>query len=178
MEEVIKLHFGGYLSFVDRLRHYCYSIRGLFIDFYWFLIDYWFIIDLWSIVYNFWRLKSIIVYSDCSLFPFQFTFWFFFFFSHFFSIFKGQGWVWVLEEEGNISIEVSHQYQHPIARSANIKPLLALDMWEHSYYLDYLHKVDVCYLRNFCFFWKFHNFYCAVISFIYLNSFYFYFPPK
>jgi len=82
MEEVIKLHFGGYLSFVDRLRHYCYSVRG-------------------------------------------------------------QGWVWLLEEDGNITVEVSHQFQHPIARSSNIKPLLALDMWEHSYYLDYLHKIDV-----------------------------------
>jgi hypothetical protein len=55
----------------------------------------------------------------------------------------GQGWVWLVEEEGNISIQVSHQFQHPLTGSGNVKPLLALDMWEHSYYLDYLTKIDV-----------------------------------
>ena len=82
MDKLIKLHFGGYLTFKDRLRHYAHSVNG-------------------------------------------------------------QGWVWLVEQEGNISFQVSKQFQHPLLNGENVNPLLALDMWEHSYYLDYLTKVDV-----------------------------------
>jgi superoxide dismutase len=54
----------------------------------------------------------------------------------------GQGWVWLVEKDGQISMHVTKQFQHPLLENG-VTPLLVLDMWEHSYYLDYLNKIDV-----------------------------------
>lgn len=54
--------------------------------------------------------------------------------------FFGSGWVWlILNEAGKMEIVTSANQDNP-AISANIKILLGLDLWEHSYYLKYQNK--------------------------------------
>lgn len=50
----------------------------------------------------------------------------------------GSGWAWVANENGNLKIMTTANGDNPIAHG--IKPVLALDVWEHSYYLDYQNK--------------------------------------
>ena len=47
----------------------------------------------------------------------------------------GSGWVWLVEEAGVLDIKVTANADTPIAHGQ--VPLLALDVWEHAYYLDY-----------------------------------------
>ena len=48
----------------------------------------------------------------------------------------GSGWVWLVEEDGNLSIDFSTNAENPEA-SGTGNPLLVYDVWEHAYYLDY-----------------------------------------
>lgn len=50
----------------------------------------------------------------------------------------GSGWVWLVEEAGNLKIITTANADTPIAHG--IKPILTLDVWEHAYYLDYQNK--------------------------------------
>lgn len=51
----------------------------------------------------------------------------------------GSGWVWlVADKEGNLSIITTADAHTPIAHGYT--PLLTVDVWEHSYYLDYQNK--------------------------------------
>lgn len=48
----------------------------------------------------------------------------------------GSGWAWLMPD---LSIETSPNQDTPVT-SGKPTPLLALDVWEHAYYLDYRHK--------------------------------------
>jgi len=47
----------------------------------------------------------------------------------------GSGWAWLVSKRGKLSIETTGNAGDPMAQGINC--LLALDVWEHAYYLDY-----------------------------------------
>ncbi|MCB1381044.1 MAG: superoxide dismutase [Novosphingobium sp.] len=50
----------------------------------------------------------------------------------------GSGWVWLMAHRSELSIITTHDAATPIVDEA-LTPLLACDVWEHAYYLDYTH---------------------------------------
>jgi superoxide dismutase, Fe-Mn family len=51
----------------------------------------------------------------------------------------GSGWAWlVLDENGKLSIISTPNQDSPISK--NQRPILALDVWEHAYYLKYQNR--------------------------------------
>ena len=62
----------------------------------------------------------------------------------------GSGWTWLVSHQGEWSVMNTINAGTPLA--AGFTPLLALDMWEHSYYLDYQDNVQVRYDANRCHF--------------------------
>lgn len=58
----------------------------------------------------------------------------------------GSGWVWLILENKSIKITSTLNGDTPIAHKQ--KPLITLDLWEHSYYLDYQNK-RLDYVKNF-----------------------------
>lgn len=55
---------------------------------------------------------------------------------------QGSGWVFICKNLNNGAVEIVSRYNHE-RPSANMRPLLALDAWEHAYYLQYRNvKVD------------------------------------
>lgn len=48
----------------------------------------------------------------------------------------GSGWIWLLKtEDGSLDIVSTRDTDTPIARG--LTPLLAIDLWEHAYYIDH-----------------------------------------
>ena len=47
----------------------------------------------------------------------------------------GSGWVWLVSKDGELGIEKTSNAETPMAKGVNC--LLAIDVWEHAYYLDY-----------------------------------------
>jgi Fe-Mn family superoxide dismutase len=47
----------------------------------------------------------------------------------------GSGWAWLVFHDGKLQILKTANAETPIAKG--IKPLLACDVWEHAYYIDY-----------------------------------------
>lgn len=48
----------------------------------------------------------------------------------------GAGWTWlVLNKSGDLEIKNTSNAQTPI--TADLKPLITVDVWEHAYYIDY-----------------------------------------
>lgn len=45
------------------------------------------------------------------------------------------GWVWLVEKNGKLSVEQTHDAATYSTLSGN--PLLVIDLWEHAYYLDH-----------------------------------------
>ncbi|GGD27065.1 superoxide dismutase [Aureimonas glaciei] len=47
----------------------------------------------------------------------------------------GSGWAWVAVKDGKLSIMKTPNGENPLVHGA--KPILGVDVWEHSYYIDY-----------------------------------------
>lgn len=50
----------------------------------------------------------------------------------------GSGWVWLVIENGDLKIVTSANAETPVGTDQ--VPLLALDVWEHAYYIDYRNR--------------------------------------
>jgi Fe-Mn family superoxide dismutase len=50
----------------------------------------------------------------------------------------GSGWVWLVQNNDGLEILSTSNAESPLAMDKNI--LLGIDVWEHSYYLDYQNK--------------------------------------
>lgn len=59
---------------------------------------------------------------------------------------KGSGYTFLVLKENNLDIINLSNQENPY--TYNLVPLLALDMWEHAYYLNYENKKDI-YIDNF-----------------------------
>ena len=56
-------------------------------------------------------------------------------FSHNATAVFGSGWTWLVDNNGHLEITNTFNAGTPITTDAN--PLLTIDVWEHSYYVDY-----------------------------------------
>lgn len=54
----------------------------------------------------------------------------------------GSGWAWLVERNGQLAIGSTPNQDCPLMDVSELKgkPLLALDVWEHAYYLNYQNK--------------------------------------
>lgn len=50
----------------------------------------------------------------------------------------GSGWAWLVKEDSQLKIVKTANADTPIVHGQ--KPLVAIDIWEHSYYLDYQNR--------------------------------------
>jgi Fe-Mn family superoxide dismutase len=50
----------------------------------------------------------------------------------------GSGWVWLAQDGGTLKIMKLANGDNPVAHK--LKPVWGLDVWEHSYYLDYQNR--------------------------------------
>jgi Fe-Mn family superoxide dismutase len=50
----------------------------------------------------------------------------------------GSGWLWLVLDQDRLRIVATSNADNPT--SQGFAPLLTLDLWEHSYYLDYEHR--------------------------------------
>lgn len=51
----------------------------------------------------------------------------------------GSGWAWLVEDQGVLKIIKTKNAENPLSQKQG-KALLALDVWEHAYYLDYQNR--------------------------------------
>ncbi len=47
----------------------------------------------------------------------------------------GSGWAWLVVKDGKLAITKTPNGENPLMHGA--KPILGVDVWEHSYYIDY-----------------------------------------
>lgn len=67
----------------------------------------------------------------------------------------GSGWAWLVNDNGKLKIGSTPNQDNPLMDVSDIKgkPILALDVWEHAYYLKYQNKRNE-YIANW---WKIVN---------------------
>lgn len=65
---------------------------------------------------------------------------------------NGSGWVWLINRNNNLAIVSTDKNNNPFSSSLSHEnrgyPLFGIDMWEHSYYLDYENN-SKDYIKNF-----------------------------
>lgn len=67
----------------------------------------------------------------------------------------GSGWIWLIQDNGGkLKLVTTNNAENPLIM--NLKPLLTIDLWEHSYYIDYRND-RMQYLNNIfqCLNWSF-----------------------
>lgn len=47
----------------------------------------------------------------------------------------GSGWVWLVSQNGDLSVMSTHDAENPVIENG-ATPLLTCDVWEHAYYID------------------------------------------
>ncbi|MGQ0547989.1 MAG: superoxide dismutase [Betaproteobacteria bacterium] len=52
----------------------------------------------------------------------------------------GSGWAWLVEKDGKLQVAASANADTPMAHG--VRCLLAVDVWEHAYYIDYRNQRD------------------------------------
>lgn len=53
----------------------------------------------------------------------------------------GSGWVWLIQnEDGKLEILKTPNAENPLSEKPSATTLLGVDVWEHSYYLDFQNK--------------------------------------
>lgn len=50
----------------------------------------------------------------------------------------GSGWAWLVLDGSTLKVTSTHDADNPLTK--NMRPLLAIDVWEHAYYLDYQNR--------------------------------------
>ena len=50
----------------------------------------------------------------------------------------GSGWAWLVEQQGKLQVVTTANADTPMARG--MRCLLAIDVWEHAYYIDYRNR--------------------------------------
>ena len=50
----------------------------------------------------------------------------------------GSGWAWLVVKDGKIEVMKSPNGENPLVHGAT--PILGVDVWEHSYYIDYRNR--------------------------------------
>lgn len=61
----------------------------------------------------------------------------------------GSGWAWLCtDKNGDLDVSSSPNQDNPISEGTGLVPILALDVWEHAYYLKYK-NLRGDYIKNF-----------------------------